>query len=81
MLTLYDFNALTETQKAEAVWQGIFLADREENELIVQLYAVSCFYVEVFYNPAANKIVSFRSFTSCNLLTPYLAQIKFNSHR
>jgi len=81
MLTLYDFNALTETQKAEAVRHSIFLADRVENDLTVQLYAVSCFYVEVFYDPLANKIVSFRSFTSSNLLTPYLAHIKFNTHR
>jgi hypothetical protein len=43
MLTLYDFSTLTETQKAEAVWQGSFLADREENGLMGQLYALSSF--------------------------------------
>ena len=80
MLTLYDFNALTEAQKADAVWQGSFLADREENGLTVQLYAVNSFYVELFYDPVANKILSFRSFTSKHLLTPYLAHIKFNLH-
>ncbi|WP_214072622.1 hypothetical protein [Mucilaginibacter sp. dw_454] len=80
MLSPDDFNTLTETEKAEAVWQGSFLADREENGLIIQLHAVSTFYVEVFYDPAANKILSFRSFTSKHLLTPYLAHIKFNLH-
>lgn len=80
MLTTGDFNALTETQKADAVWQGSFLADREENGLAVQLYAVGNFYVELFYDPLANKILSFRSFTTKNLLTPYLAHIKFNLH-
>jgi hypothetical protein len=78
MLTLYDFNALTETDKADAVWQGNFLADRAENGLTVQLYGVGSFYVEVFYDPVANQIMSFRSFTTKNLLVPYLAHIKFN---
>ena len=80
MLTTEDFNALPETEKAEAVWQGSFLADREENGLTIQLYAVSSFYVELFYDPLANKILSFRSFTNKHLLVPYLAHIKFNLH-
>ena len=78
MLTLEDFNNATEDDKANAVWQGSFLADREENGLMVQLYAVSSFYVEAFYDPLANKILSFRAFTSKHLLVPYLAHIKFN---
>lgn len=78
MLTLYDFNALTETDKANAVWGGSYLADRFENELTIQLYAVSSFYVEVFYDPQANQIVGFRAFNTKNLLVPYLAHIKFN---
>lgn len=80
MLTQCDFDRLPENEKAEAVWQGSFLADREENGLIVQLHAVSGFYVEVFYDPAANKILSFRSFTNKQSLVPYLAHIKFNLH-
>jgi hypothetical protein len=78
MLTLYDFNGLTEDEKANAVWGGTFLADRFEIGFTVQLYSVSSFYVEVFYDAAENKIVSFRSFTTKNLLMPYLAHIKFN---
>ena len=78
MLTLYDFNALSENEKADAVWSGTFLADREENGLTVQLYAINNFYVELFYDPVANKILRFRSFTSKHLLTPYLAHTKFN---
>jgi hypothetical protein len=80
MLTLNNFNALSDTEKAEAVWQGSFLTDREENGLAVQLYAIDSFYVEVFYDPQANKILSFRSFNNKDLLTPYLAHIKFNLH-
>ena len=77
MLTLYDFNALDDNGKAEAVWSGTFLADRFDGAHTIQLYAVSNFYVEVFYDQEANRIVAFRSFNSRNALTPYLAQIKF----
>jgi hypothetical protein len=78
MLTLYDFNGMTETDKANAVWDGAYLADRSENDLTIQLYAVSSFYVEVFYDPQANQIVGFRAFNTKNLLVPYLAQINLN---
>jgi len=47
-LTLYDFNALDENGKAEAIWTGDFLGGREENGLKVQLYSLTNFYVEVF---------------------------------
>ena len=78
MLTLYDFNALTEHEKAEAVWQGNFLADRQADGLIAQLYSVDSFYVEVFYDQQANNISHFQAFTSRKFLAPYLAQIRFN---
>jgi hypothetical protein len=44
MITLYAFNQLNDNEKAEAVWDGIFLADREENGLVVQLYSLGSFY-------------------------------------
>ena len=78
MLTLYDFNALTDDEKAEAVWEGTFLADRQADGSTVQLYGLDNFYVEVFYDQSANKISAFQAFTSNKYLVPYLAQIKFN---
>jgi hypothetical protein len=78
MLTLYDFNGLNDDEKANAVWEGTFLADRREEDLTVQLYSVGNFYVEVFYDAGLNKIVRFRSFTTKSLLVPYLAHIKFD---
>ncbi|HEY4197273.1 MAG TPA: hypothetical protein VGM63_17140 [Mucilaginibacter sp.] len=77
-MTLYDFNSLEEHQKAESVWQGTFLADREENGLILQLYGIDTFYVEVCYDDRAGKILGFRSFHQVQQLTPYLAHIRFN---
>ncbi|MDB5141071.1 MAG: hypothetical protein JWR12_2987 [Mucilaginibacter sp.] len=78
MLTLYDFNSLNANEKADAVWTGIFLTDREDNGLKVQLYSLNDFFVEVFYDPVANKILRFRAFKSYELLQPYLAHIKFD---
>jgi len=69
---------MTDNEKAAAVLLGNFLGDREENGLRVQLYSIDTFYVEVFYDGTANKIVRLRAFKSTNLLTPYLAHIKFN---
>jgi len=79
-MTLYEFNALEENKKADAVWKGTFLADREENGLAVQLYAVDSFYVELFYDPQANRVLRFRAFRSKNQLVPYLALIRLNLH-
>ena len=78
MISLYDFNLLEDDEKATAVWAGTFLGDREENGLRVQLYSVDGFYVEVFYDGLANKILRFRAFKTYDLLTPYLAHVKFN---
>jgi hypothetical protein len=76
-MTLLEFNRLSTTEKGEAVWRGTFLADREADGLKIQLYSLEGFYAEVFYDPIANRITEFRSFTSRQQLVPYLAQIKF----
>jgi hypothetical protein len=78
MLSLYDFNLLSDDEKAAAVWAGTFLGDREENGLRVQLYGVGAFYVEVFYDGLANRILRFRAFKTYDLLAPYLGHIRFN---
>jgi len=69
---------MSDDEKANAVWSGNFLGDREENGLRVQLYSINSFFVEVFYDGLANKIIRFRAFKTYDLLTPYLAHIKFN---
>jgi hypothetical protein len=79
MLTLDDFNALNEPEQAEAIWQGTFLADREENGFFVRLYSLNNFYAELFYNADTNKILRLRAFNALNELAPYLAHIRFSS--
>jgi hypothetical protein len=76
-MTVYEFNALDISEKAEAVWRGTFLADREADGLIIQLYSLTGCYVELFYDRTANQITGFEAFTNKQLLAPYLAQLKF----
>ncbi len=80
MLSLEEFFALSQFDQAEAIWDGTFLADREENGLIVRLYGLGSFYGEVFYDPHTNKVLCLRAFNTTSQLVPYLAHIKFNLH-
>jgi hypothetical protein len=76
MLTLYDFNGMDEKAQAEAVFtEGIFVDDREEAGLKVQLYRLDSFYVEVFYDPKTNAITRYRFFKSPGQLAPYVKLI------
>lgn len=52
--------------------EGIFVDDREEDGLKLQLYSLGSFYVAVFYNPKDNKITRYRSFKSPGHLAPYV---------
>jgi hypothetical protein len=77
-LTLTEFNKLSTHDQEEVIWNGTFLADREENGLIVRLYGLSEFYGEVFYDANTNRVLKVRAFNSTNNLVPYLAHIKFS---
>ena len=70
MLTLLDFNLLTANEKAEAVWQGTFLADRRAEGFMVQLYGLGSFYVEVFYNTSTNTISHMEALTTKKVQNP-----------
>jgi hypothetical protein len=74
-MTLYQFNALDEMEQAEAVWDGVFVADREDDQHRILLYQIDSFYVEAYYNNEHNVLVKFRSFSSINQLDPYLEKI------
>ncbi|HEK22065.1 MAG: hypothetical protein C0191_04685 [Mucilaginibacter sp.] len=72
------FNALNETEQHSAVLDGQFLADREENGLIVQLLSLKNYYVERWYDPHANRILKHLAFNGTERLVPYIAHIKFS---
>jgi len=79
MVTMEDYEALDESGRAALILQGDFLADREENGLIVQLYSVGTIYGELWYDPLPNKILRWRAFEGTQGLAPYLAHIRFNA--
>ncbi len=75
-MILYHFNSLDEKMQAEAIWEhGVHIADRIEGAFKLILYQIESFYVEVWYNPAENSILKFRSFSSTTPLEPYLEKI------
>jgi hypothetical protein len=79
MQTLDDYHKLDEAGQVDLIVKSHFLADREENRLVVQLYSVGNFYGELYYDPRANKVLRWRAFEGIAQLTPYLAHIRFNS--
>ena len=74
-MTLYEFNGLDEMEQAEAVWDGVFVADREDEEHRILLYQVDSFYVEVYFHKVFQVIRKYKSFSSTEQLQPYLNQI------
>jgi len=74
-MTFYEFISLDETEKADAVWEGQFIAFREVDNHMVLLYKIGDFYWEVYYEREENAIVKLRPFKTKKFLAPYL---KFN---
>jgi hypothetical protein len=84
-MTLYQFNALNEEQKLEAVFaSGESVGSRKDGVRHVILYQLPQFYVELSSSHAelSNNLVAeesqtfqFRSFTSLEPLEPYLEGI------
>ena len=80
-MTLYEFNALSEDEKAAVLWsKGDFVTERKENNFNILLYQVQSFYVEVFYSGNENKISRLRSFSSTEQLEPYLNNIDISGY-
>ena len=79
-MTLYQFNALVETEKHEAIWEhGVMVADRIDAEYRVILYQIFSFYVELYYHTELNVLCRLRSFSSTNPLEAYINQINLDS--
>jgi hypothetical protein len=71
-MTHYEFLRLSEAEQYEAAWKGTLLGDRRENDLWIQCYSLTSFYVEVYFDPAVNQIRRIRSFSRLKQLAPYL---------
>ena len=79
-MTLYQFNALDETEQHEAVWNdGVMVGDRMEGEDRIVLYQLFSFYVELFYHTEYNVLRRLRSFCDTDLLDGYIDQFNLSS--
>jgi len=67
---------LSDNEKAQILWdKGVFLMNRDENGLLINLYALFDFYAEAYYDSKTNEIKRFRTFKTLNPLQPYLDRI------
>jgi hypothetical protein len=79
-VTLYEFNALSETDQGIALWdRGVHLTERSDHIFTYVLYQLDNFYVEVWYHRDFNAIQRFRPFNSMTALQPYLKNIDIAS--
>ena len=67
-MTLYQFNMLDENEQAEAVWDGVRIGERHDEEHSILLYQLDSFYVEVFYDREHNVIRKFETLTEDQIL-------------
>jgi|GEM_PF-803502 hypothetical protein len=72
MISLYEFISLSLNEQADVLWKGSYLGDRIEDAITVQLFSISNFYAELYYDHCRNEIVRIRPFKSRELLDPYL---------
>jgi hypothetical protein len=59
-------------QNKQTQFGMVYLSMRAEAGYNVLLYAVSAFYVEVYYANSINEIFKLKAFKSTNLLNAYL---------
>ncbi len=74
-MTLYEFNALDEMEQAEAVWAGVHIGERFDEEHNILLYQIDKFYVEAYIHREYGVLRKFRSFSSTYQLELYIGQI------
>ena len=75
-MTLYEFLTLSEDEQFNTVWsKGVFVEQHIENEIAINLYSINNFFVEVYYDRKANKIIDKKTFKQGILLDKYLKNI------
>ncbi len=76
-MKLYEFSRLTEEEQYNAVWDIGTLVDQYfQDNVVMNLYAINEFFVEVYYDSASNKILYKKHFKHGELLDKYLNKIK-----
>jgi hypothetical protein len=74
-MTLFEFKCLDENEKQEAIFKGVHIAERADEEHWILLYQLDSLYVEVYYHQAKEVIVKYTPFKATERLSPYLRQI------
>ncbi len=76
-MTIHEFKSLCIADKEDVIWwTAEFLAERIEDDLIMLLYGLNGFYVELIMDDKeGNNTIIFRSFTCITKLNPYLELI------
>lgn len=76
-MKLYEFCRLNEVEQYNTVWNIGTLVDQYFKEVIVvNLYIINEFFVEVYYDRDTNKILYKKHFKQGELLDKYLNKIK-----
>jgi hypothetical protein len=79
-MTLYQFNALDETEQHEAVWNhGVMVGERIEDQHRVLLYQLFSFYIELYYHTEYNVLRRLRSFSNTECLDAYIDTLDLGS--
>ncbi len=75
-MKLYDFKFLDDKSQAEVLFNyGVLIAERLYKDLVIQLYQINSFYVEVYYNAIFKMVQGINSFDNLTRLEPYLSSI------
>lgn len=75
-MNLYEFTKLSEEEQYNTTWKiGVLVDQFIKDGIAINLYAINEFYVEVYYDQAANKILYKKHFKQGELLDKYLNRI------
>ena len=78
-MTLEDFVGLPIDEQAHHVWEhGRYLMNRECQRTTANLYAVSAFYMEIWYDREQNSITAITCFDDVSKLDSYLKGISLD---
>ena len=76
-MKLYEFSSLSEEEQYDAIWYIGKLVDQYFKEsVVISLYAINEFFVEIYYDRDTNKILYKKHFKQGELLDKYLNKIK-----
>lgn len=79
-MELLEFNTLPLQYQAQFTWDnGVFLASRQNEKHIINLYHTQKFFVEVYFSIKSEGVDMICSFTNLEQLEPYLEIIDISA--